>query len=174
MHPPAIVAFFHGLARRTASALAVSASEAADEPAADDGTDHPETVIVEEAIEAVTAVADAVEGAVERTRSFGFPIDPEAETTRPQWPPLPAAVETQTERIETGAVEVARRLSALSSTGWGSDPSLLQDMRTAVVQVTRPLRELERLADEGGVRRRAQEEDRSEPSGGGAEGAGTP
>ncbi len=160
MHPPAIAAFFLGLPRRVIDPLRRDEAESAAGGGEGHGDgagaveqDRPRTVITEEAVAAVTGVADAVEAAVERTKAIGFPVGPDAEVAEPDRPVLPAAVSTQLERVNTGAVEVAKRLSGMSSSAWASDADLLEDMRGAVLSITRPLRQLEQLADEDAVRR---------------------
>lgn len=140
LNPPDIVAFFAGLSRRVAAALVLE--DPGDEETNDDD-DEAGPLPVEE----MNAIADTMQRLIDRTKSVGFSLEPDVAAGAigaSMRQALPPEIEPAMHRIETGATEVARRLSGLSSAAWEANADLLADARFAIAEAVGPLRTVER------------------------------
>jgi hypothetical protein len=114
LHPPAVVAFFQGLPRRVADRLTAVDAEF-------DGGSQGLGSITDEALDALTAIADAVVATVDRAKTLGFPIDPTADASATAWPPLSGESVSQAERIETGVELLCELLQVLPTVPFRRD-----------------------------------------------------
>lgn len=124
--PPAqMTTFLQGFGRRLQAHLALV-----------DETNVGRPVVIDEM---VNSIADTLSSVIERFKSSGYLMDNElADYTPPGIEPGSAEA-----RASAAALELARRVAAVSPEGWQDQPDLLTLLREQIAQVAKSLRDIE-------------------------------
>ena len=126
LHPPQIVAFLQGLARRLHQRLEeLDADGSARPPGTDDN---------------ILEIADQLETAIDRVQSVGYAAD----TALPDHTPAELTEDsTDASRIVAAAAnELAQRTAGVPNQGWVDHPDLLETLRTTCANVSETLRRI--------------------------------